>query len=674
MKLSISKRISLVLSLTLVACLGIMSFILLSQQEDHYKDKSLESITELSKSINESVTFSMSQGTTDIAPFIERFKNVDNISELRITPTNKIKANSENMMDNEEVQVLKTKKDISHEEIFQEVPVYRIVEPILATEDCMTCHEVNVGEPLAIVSLRYSMKATNNAIIAQRLNATIMSAVTVILAFFIVMYFLKKYVIKDLLKSVECIEKLSSGDVTDGIKVTRNDELGKLLFSICSLRGTLKAQAESAQKIADGDLSAQITIISDQDILGKSMTHIKENLNILIKDLNTLSDSAINGNLNARANADQHQGDYKTIVKGFNDTLDAVTTPIQDGAKVLAEIAGGDLAARVNNQYKGDQKIITDSINKVADALAEAMTNVRNLVISLANVSSQISSSTEEMAVGAQEQSTQATEVAGAIEEMTATILETTKNATSAAQFSQKAGETAKNGGEVVKQTVNGMNRIAEVVNNAALTVKDLGKNSDKIGEIIQVIDDIADQTNLLALNAAIEAARAGEQGRGFAVVADEVRKLAERTTKATKEIAEMIKQIQKDTGNAVTSIESGTKEVESGKELANKAIVALDEIIERTNKTIDVVNQVAAASEEQSAAAEEISKSIEGISNVTQQSATGIQHIAGTAEELRNLTDNLQDLIGKFRIDDVTKDSEKSNYSVRSNGKLIHS
>ena len=228
---------------------------------------------------------------------------------------------------------------------------------------------------------------------------------------------------------------------------------------------------------------------------------------------------------------------------------------------------------------------------------------------------------------------------------------ETTRNATVAAQKSKEAGEIAIDGGKVVEETVIGMNRIAEVVKQSADIVKKLGNNSDQIGEIIQVIDDIADQTNLLALNAAIEAARAGEQGRGFAVVADEVRKLAERTTKATKEIAEMIKKIQQDTGGAVESIEMGTEEVEKGKELANKAGESLKVIIKGTGEVVDVVNQVAAASEEQSSTSEQISKNIETISSVTHQSASGVQQIARASEDLNQLTENLQQLISQFKV-----------------------
>jgi len=273
------------------------------------------------------------------------------------------------------------------------------------------------------------------------------------------------------------------------------------------------------------------------------------------------------------------------------------------------------------------------------------------------------------MSEGLMEQSQQTIEVSGAVDDMTKTILKTTKNSASAAEAAKNSGIIAKEGGKVVNETIQGMNRVAEVVKKSAETVHALGKNSEQIGEIIQVIEDIADQTNLLALNAAIEAARAGEQGRGFAVVADEVRKLAERTTKATKEITAMINQIQKDTEGAVKSMNEGTVEVEKGKELANRAGRSLDQIIKETEDVLDKSAQVAAASEEQGATAEQIGKNIEAINTVANESATGIQHIAGAAEKLNKLTSNLESLISMFKLSDS---KGQSNYSVRQNGKLV--
>ena len=182
--------------------------------------------------------------------------------------------------------------------------------------------------------------------------------------------------------------------------------------------------------------------------------------------------------------------------------------------------------------------------------------------------------------------------------------------------------------------------------------LKNLGKSSDQIGEIIQVINEIADQTNLLALNAAIEAARAGEHGRGFAVVADEVRKLAERTTGATNEITTMIQRIQEDTSGAVGAIEKGKKEVENGKELAGDAGHALSEIIANTDEVANLINQLAAASEQQNATSQQISSNVELINNVTQQATESTEQISRAAENLNKLTINLQTVVNQFKLD----------------------
>jgi methyl-accepting chemotaxis protein len=314
-------------------------------------------------------------------------------------------------------------------------------------------------------------------------------------------------------------------------------------------------------------------------------------------------------------------------------------------------VAQGDLTVTVVRRSDDETGLLAGAFGKMTANLRDTLRSLARVSAAVSNASSEISSSTEQMAAGAQEQTSQAGEVASAVEEMTKTIVENSRNAMATAETAKKAKSAAEEGGKVVHETIVGMKRIADAVQGSALTVKALGASSDQIGEIISVIDDIADQTNLLALNAAIEAARAGEQGRGFAVVADEVRKLAERTTNATKEIAGMIKKIQADTAGAVSSMEKGTKEVAAGIALADRAGVSLTEIVEGAQKVTEMVTQIAAASEEQSSASEQISKNVEAISTVTGETAAGTQQIAKAAGDLNHLTDSLQTILAKFSL-----------------------
>lgn len=335
----------------------------------------------------------------------------------------------------------------------------------------------------------------------------------------------------------------------------------------------------------------------------------------------------------------------------------------------LQRVAEGDVSVSIPVESRDELGAIAESFNTMTKELRELLQNVTESTETIASATTEISSSTEQMSAGAQEQSSQATEVAGAVEEMTKTIVENSKNASLTADTARKARDTAREGSAIVRDTIDGMKQIAAVVNQSAETVQALGKASDQIGEIISVIDDIADQTNLLALNAAIEAARAGEQGRGFAVVADEVRKLAERTTKATKEIAGMIRHIQNETKGAVTSMEEGTQKVTYGISLADKAGKALENIVEISQQVTDMVNQIAAASEQQSSASEQISKNIEAISTVTQQTASGIQQIAHSAENLNQLTEQLRMLVARFKLgnEQQSKSAVRASYSTQS-------
>jgi methyl-accepting chemotaxis protein len=481
--------------------------------------------------------------------------------------------------------------------------------------------------------------------------------------FVIIGLIVKKSVINKIKHIAEQTVELSSGNTDVDIKITSVDEIGQLQKACSSMIENIKEQASAVIDLSQGRFDITLKAKSEKDVLTDGIIHVVNTIKGLIREINLLNDAAIKGDLKYRANADNYEGGFKELINGINTSHDTLLKPVYEGIEVLSEIANHNLTVSVTGNYSGDHELIKSSINGTADSMNEALNDVSEAIHATASASAEISSSTEEMAAGAHEQSAQTTEVAVAIEQMTRTIVETTRSAETAAEHAKKAGEIAEEGGHVVKETVEGINKIADVVTRAAETVKQLGRNSDQIGEIIQVIDDIADQTNLLALNAAIEAARAGEQGRGFAVVADEVRKLAERTTRATKEIAAMIKQIQTDTAEAVDSMNKGTNEVERGKELAHRAGDSLKEIIQATVKVINDIKHVASASEEQSGTAEQISKSVESISNVTNETAAGIQQIAHSAEDLTRLTVTLQSLINKFRIKQKSRMSD--NYSL---------
>ena len=441
-------------------------------------------------------------------------------------------------------------------------------------------------------------------------------------------------------KLSRCGEQLANGDLNIDLdsecnlmKVSSNDELGIL--------------TDSANQIC---LGIQNTINS----IGTAVESIKGT----VTESNILVQAAVIGKLSTRGDESKFKGSYRLLIEGLNKTFEAVVKPIHESSKVLENLAQGDLTTRMSGEYKGDYAIIKNSINNLGSSISSALSEVAAATHATASASSEISSSSEQMAAGAQEQSAQTTEIAGAVEQMTKTIMETTKHASVAAESSKTASIAAQKGALKIAETKRGMERIVNSAKTTASIVSSLAQKSDQIGEITQVIDDIADQTNLLALNAAIEAARAGEQGRGFAVVADEVRKLAERTTKATKEIADTIKTIQKEAKDADDSMLEAGKSVQSGMELTEEVSESLSEIQLLIGKVSDMINQVAAASEEQSSAAEQISKNIEGINNVTHESAAGVQQIAKASEDLNQLTTTLQNLVQQFVLEKEVKNN----------------
>jgi hemerythrin-like metal-binding protein len=334
----------------------------------------------------------------------------------------------------------------------------------------------------------------------------------------------------------------------------------------------------------------------------------------------------------------------------------AMSAPLKRLSADAEQVASGDLGVVVTVESD-------DEIGQLAQSFEKMVNNLREMIGTLADSSAQVSESSAEMqanavqmADGAEMVAGQAITVATASEEMSATSGDIAQNCQMAAEGADRANQAAEHGTEVVAKSISVMHRIADRVQSSAKTVEALGRRSDEIGAIVGTIEDIADQTNLLALNAAIEAARAGEQGRGFAVVADEVRALAERTTKATREIGLMIKAIQQETKTAVTAMEEGVSEVESGTVEATRSGEALRNIQDEINALHMQVQQIATAAEEQTATTSEISNNIHTITEVAQNTVEGARKTSVAAQHLSRLSGELERLVGQFKLSENGK------------------
>ena len=320
---------------------------------------------------------------------------------------------------------------------------------------------------------------------------------------------------------------------------------------------------------------------------------------------------------------------------------------------IFAEaIAAGDLSCddlRMRSQDElGD---LTAAINKMRENLKRMILGISENSVQVASASEELSSSATLQAQGADHQKDQAAQVATAMQEMSCTVQQVSESCSQAADASRRAAETARAGGAVVEKALTQMRSIAESVAGTAKEIGELGHRTDQIGHIAGVIDDIADQTNLLALNAAIEAARAGEQGRGFAVVADEVRKLAERTTTATKEISQMISVIQDGTQAAVKAMDIGSQQVEEGVASTARAGESLQQIIHMSEEVGSMITQIATAATEQSGATSDVNQSMDQIAHLVKESAVAAQQSAKACQDLSELALALQSMVGSFKL-----------------------
>lgn len=376
------------------------------------------------------------------------------------------------------------------------------------------------------------------------------------------------------------------------------------------------------------------------------------------------------GNLAARVRI-QTQDELEKVGEGFNEMMErladmvgheksnnerlleteqAMQNSLNEFLAIVSSVSEGNLTKR-GSEGEDTLGMVVQSVNKMLDHFSSMLTEVKQIGLSVSSSATEILAAAEQIAVGSQRQADEITNTSSAVEEMAASMTQVSRNAEASADAARRALEMAEHGDKSVKDTSDAMSRIDSAVQQTSEKMRLLGIRSSEISEIIDLIDDIAAQTNLLALNAAIEAAHAGEAGLGFSVVADEIRKLAERSARATRDVGKLIKSIQGETSEALTAMEVGMKEVKGGSLLAAQASNALQDISTAVRQSSELIEEISAASEEQARVTSNVAGAMQTISSITLETSAGAHQTAQTIEGMVGLADRLNKSISQFKV-----------------------
>jgi twitching motility protein PilJ len=452
---------------------------------------------------------------------------------------------------------------------------------------------------------------------------------------------------------------ISSQDLNDAGNRAINSGFRLFDDSVPDVRALLQAKVDSARsKIFFAVFSSAAGILLTLLIGARVTRTITQQVDSIT---NLFSQIGV-GNYEARAEITSSD-ELGTMAGSLNTMLDNTLVLVQSrgerdaiqGAivRLLDDVSGvaeGDLTreAEVTDDVTG---AIADAFNYMIYQLRKIISDVQDATLQVGTSAIAIHQNSEQLVHGSETQAQQIIATSTAIEEITLSIQQVSENAADSAAVAQQALANATQGNEAVQNTIQGMNRIRDQAQETAKRIKRLGESSQEIGQIVQLIDDIADRTSILALNASIQAAAAGEAGRGFAVVAEEVERLAERSTDATKKIATLIKTIQSETNEAVGSMEKSIHEVVEGSKLANQAGKALEEIGSVSNRLAGLIQSISQASRTQATGSEAIAKSMGNISQITQQTASGTRLAADSVNDLAALADTLRSSVSTFRL-----------------------
>lgn len=395
--------------------------------------------------------------------------------------------------------------------------------------------------------------------------------------------------------------------------------LGLVLYLVRSFTGQLSAVAALMTQISAGDYKKRCAV------------QTKDELGDVARSINGMLDET----LKLIQSKDEKEEIQRAITKLLGEVADVANGDLTRTAEVTADMTGA----------------IADSFNYMLDQLRRIISNVKQATLQVSTSAHAVVNTTEELASRSVAQTDQILNTSTTVEEMATTIHQVSETAAQSATVAQQALTNAQQGNETVQKTILGMTRIRDQVQETAKRIKRLGESSQEIGQIIQIINDIADRTSILALNASIQAAMAGEAGRGFAVVAEEVERLADRSTDATKKIAGLVMAIQSETHEAVGAMEKSIQEVVEGSRLVNQAGRALTDIETSSANLSELILAISVAARQQAQVSEDVARSMNQISETTQTTSAGTKEAAQTINRLASMAETLRESVSQFRL-----------------------